>query len=106
MTHAKDYIEARHQVARNSMPGLKVKLEKLIDESKADFIENGNITITDVDLAEEIHKFRSQSTHEGVNELCDWLKRFGWDLLYRLTDPRDENSPKVYFLSPTDESRK
>lgn len=107
MTHVKDYIDARIQNAKDSIPDLKVELAKLIDDSKAEFIEKGKIVITDAALNKKLYTFFAQSYKQKTEqELVDWLKDFGWELFYLNTDPQDENSPRNYSLYPTAEYRK
>ena len=109
MIHAKDYIDARTQHAKDSMPGIKVDLEQLIDNSKAEFIVNGKIDITDEALSERLCTFFAQSYgKEPHKEFCDWLEGFGWELRYKNKDSNgnDDNphrpNPKSYILSPTE----
>lgn len=96
MTHAKDYISARTQHAKDSMPGLKQELEKLIDDSKAEFIDNGKIAITDEGLSEALSKFCAQD-QELRQELCNWLEEFGWALCYEMNDEAHSRNMSPHY---------
>ena len=83
MTHAKDYISARTQHAKDSMPSIKEELEKLIANSRDRFINYGVITIIDgTALSDRLSQFFAQDNELG-QELCNWLGEFGWTLIYK-----------------------